>query len=100
MDTRKAGDLPARLEGVRRRFEEWRRTRRAGSRIPDRLWASAAIAAGRYGVSRTANVLGVNYATLKEHVPTQTTAATSASEQGAADQRFASVPAFLELAHP
>ena len=67
MDTRKARDLPARLEGVRRRFERWRRTRKAHARIPDSLWASAAIMADAYGISRTANVLGVNYQVLKKH---------------------------------
>jgi len=44
------------------------------------------------GFPRTANVLGVNYATLKKHIPCQTAAATNVSEGGAA--------AFLELAHP
>jgi hypothetical protein len=92
MGTSETRDLPAGLDGIRRRFGEWRRTRSVGSRIPKRLWASAAIAAGRYGISRTANVLGVNYATLKKHIPCQTAAATNVSEEGAA--------AFLELAHP
>jgi hypothetical protein len=93
MGTNETRDLPAGLDGIRRRFEEWRRTRRVGSRIPDRLWASAAIAAGKYGISRTANVLGVNYATLKKHIPPQTPAARSVSEEGAA-------ATFLELAPP
>jgi hypothetical protein len=93
MGTSETRDLPAGLDGIRRRFEEWRHTRSIGSRIPDRLWASAAIAAGRYGISRTANVLGVNYATLKKHIPPQTAAATSVSEEGAA-------ATFLELTHP
>jgi len=57
------------------------------------LWASAAIVASRYGISRTANVLRVNYATLKKHIQPQTVAATIASEEGAAT-------AFLELARP
>jgi hypothetical protein len=93
MGTSTTRDLPAGLDGIRRRFKEWRRTRRVGSRIPDRLWASAAIVAGRYGISRTANVLRVNYAVLKKHIQPQTAAATSASEEGAATT-------FLELAHP
>ena len=93
MGTSETRGLPAGLDGIRRRFEEWRRTRSAGSRIPDRLWASAAIAAGKYGISRTANVLGVNYATLKKHIPPQTAAARSVSEEGA-------TATFLELAPP
>ena len=93
MGTSETRDLPAGLDGVRRRFEEWRRTRSVGSRIPERLWASAATAAERHGISRTANVLGVNHATLKKHIPLQTAAATSVSEEGAA-------ATFLELARP
>jgi hypothetical protein len=74
MDTRKARDLPARLEGVRRRFEQWRGTRKAPARIPDSLWASAAVMADRYGISRTAQALGVNYEALKKHLGPKTAA--------------------------
>ena len=68
MDSRKTRDLPARLEGVRRRFERWRRTRKAHARIPDSLWTSAAIMAEAYGISRTATVLRVNYHVLKKRL--------------------------------
>ena len=61
-------ELPARLEGMRRRFERWRRTRRRGARIPEALWASAVKAAGRYGIHRTARVLSVDYYALKRRV--------------------------------
>jgi len=74
MDTRKARDLPARLEGVRRRFEQWRGIRKAHARIPDSLWASAAVMADRYGISRAAQVLGVNYEALKKHLGPKTAA--------------------------
>ncbi len=74
MDTKKARDLPARLEGVRRRFEQWRGTRKAHARIPDSLWASAAVMADRYGISRTAQALGVNYEALKKHLGPKTAA--------------------------
>lgn len=39
-----------RLEGVRRRFDVWRRGRKVRSRIPKPLWAAAVKIAGRYGV--------------------------------------------------
>jgi hypothetical protein len=74
MDTRKARDLPARLERVRGRFEQWRGTRKAHARIPDSLWASAAVMADRYGISRTAQALGVNYEALKKHLGPKTAA--------------------------
>jgi len=106
MGARKIRDLPARLEGVRRRFEDWRRTRRGGSRIPDRLWASAAIVAGRYGISRTAHLLRVNYDALKKHIKPQTVGSVGALEEDAIERRrpsvdgVQSVPAFIELARP
>jgi hypothetical protein len=68
MTTRQARELPAPLEGVRRRFEQWRRTHRPRSRIPDSLWAAAVKMAGRYGLCRTARALPVEYYLLKKHV--------------------------------
>jgi hypothetical protein len=55
--------------------------------------------AGTYGISRTANTLRVNYSALKRRVG-EGAAAAGEPKKGAADQCFASVPAFLELAPP
>jgi hypothetical protein len=60
--------LPAPLARAARRFAQWRE-RRTGREIPAALWASAAELAGRYGVSRTARALGVQYYDLKKRVP-------------------------------
>jgi hypothetical protein len=68
MDTKRRRDLPARLEGLRRRFEDWRRTRKVRARIPEPLWASAVKLATRYGIHRTAKVLRVDYYALKKRV--------------------------------
>ena len=68
MGTRKTVNLPARLEGTRRRFERWRRTRKGRSRIPEMLWASAVKAAGKYGVNKTAQALRLDYYALKKRV--------------------------------
>ena len=68
MGTRHTGNLPARLEGVRRRFERWRATRMGRTRIPDTLWASAALVADTFGISRTAQVLRVNPSRLKRRL--------------------------------
>ena len=67
-------ELPARLEGVRRRFERWRETREGHASIPDSLWAAAARAAERYGLSKTANALRVNYHALQKHLAGKATA--------------------------
>ena len=68
MDTRKTRDLPARLERLRRRFERWRGTHKARSRIPDPLWAAAVKMADTYGLYRTAKVLRLDYYALKKRV--------------------------------
>ena len=93
MSTRKTRDLSARLEGVRRRFERWRRTHRVRSRIPDSLWAAAVKMAGTWGISHTAKTLRVNYNVLRKRVEHQSGAAPSGSEENA-------VATFLELAPP
>jgi len=69
--------LPTRLEGVRRRFDTWRRTRRVRSPIPDTLWTSAVRMAGAYGLHRTAKALRVNYYTLKKRVEREAAAASN-----------------------
>jgi hypothetical protein len=59
---------PPRLQAVRRRMELWRKTRQGRARIPQRLWTSAVKLAAAYGLCRTAQILGLNYTALKEHV--------------------------------
>jgi hypothetical protein len=68
MGTKRTHDLPVALEGLRRRFERWRRTRKVRTRIPEPLWASAVKLATRYGIHRTAKALRVDYYALKKRV--------------------------------
>ena len=68
MRTSKTRALPSRLEGLRRRFERWRRTRKIGSRIPEALWAAAVKLAEAYGIHPTAKALGVDYYSLKKRL--------------------------------
>jgi hypothetical protein len=68
MDTRRTHGLPARLERLRQRLEDWRRTRKPPSRIPDAFWAAAVTMAKTYGVNRTARTLRLDYYSLKERV--------------------------------
>jgi len=91
MGTRSGRDLPARLAGLQRRLEHWRRTRKGHSRIPEPLWASAVKAAACYGLNPTAQALHLDYYSLKKRVE-QASSATP-SEEG-------SVTAFVELAPP
>jgi len=68
MGARETRDLPVRLQRLLGRFERWRRTRRAGARIPEPLWSSAVKAADAFGVHRTARALRIDYYALKKRV--------------------------------
>ncbi len=83
MAGRKAQAPPAPLERLRGRFERWRQSSEPRTRIPDSLWASAARLADRYGLSRTANTLGVNYQALKRRLTARTANADPAIEKRA-----------------
>ena len=56
---------PDRLSAVRRQFERWRKSRRRGTRIPEDLWQAAADVGRQVGVSKTAQVLGLDYYALR-----------------------------------
>jgi hypothetical protein len=114
MNASKRCDLSAGLEGVQRRFERWRQTRRGHSRIPDELWAAAVKAAGVHGLHRTVRALRLDYYSLKERVEQQagtpcTPAASAAGRRRPSARKrpgrrradtAQSLPAFLELTPP
>ena len=88
MSASKTRDLPARLEGLQRRFERWRRTHRTRSRIPGSLWAAAARAAATFGLHRTSRRdAPVDYS-LKERVEPQANAAPNSEERATAATFF------------
>ena len=93
MGTKRRLDLPARLEGLRRRFERWRRTRKVRCRIPEPRWASAVELAGRYGIHRTAKVLRVDYYALKKRVEGVSAATAGNVPAAAAEGAFLELPA-------
>jgi hypothetical protein len=101
MGPKRTRDLPARLEGLRRRFERWRRTRKVRARIPEPLWDATVKLAGRYGIHRTAKALRVDYYALKERVEgaTAAIAGTQREPAGTAGKAAAAVAGtrFLEL---
>ena len=57
---------PDSLSEVRRQFERWRKRRRRGTRIPEDLWQAAAEVSREVGVSKTAQVLCLDYYALRE----------------------------------
>jgi len=93
MNARKTHDLPGPLEGLRRRFEKWRRGRKAPARIPESLWSAAVKMADTYGLCRTARALAVEYYALKKRLGQQSAAVGGMREVGA-------LAAFVELPHP
>jgi hypothetical protein len=88
MAGRKRSNIPAPLERGRNRFEAWRRTRKVGARIPDKLWAMAVKLADAHGLSRTASALKLDYNAVKKRVHS------SGSDSASVP------PAFIELSPP
>ena len=68
MGRRKRAGVPSGLLQLEQRFAEWRRTRKRGERIPERLWKSAANLAEKHGLNQTATVLKLEYYALKRRV--------------------------------
>jgi hypothetical protein len=93
MASRKLGNVPADLRRSERRFAVWRRTRTAGSRIPEPLWMLATELATVHGLHRTALVLGLDYYSLKQRVESS-----CRSGDHSGDQRTPA--AFVELSPP
>jgi hypothetical protein len=100
MVARKPRDISARLAGLRRRFEDWRRTHEARSRIPASLWGSAVKMAGIYGLHRTARALRLDYYALKKRFEHEAVVNDSTATIPAAGPRAEVVTPFLELVPP
>lgn len=83
------GELPKRLEEVRRRFAQWRGTRVTQGAIPEELWSAAASCAAEYGAYRSARALGLDSGKLKRRIDPQKGRKKKASRRR---------PAFVEVA--
>jgi hypothetical protein len=92
MSTERTHALPARLERLRRRFEQWRRRRKGRERIPEPLWAAAVKLAATYGVHRTAKALRVDYYALKKRVDAAPAVTAGKASAAAAGARFLELP--------
>ena len=68
MPWKKNVEVPVPLEQTRQRFEQWRRKRKARTRIPEPLWDAAVRMANRYGIWQTSKALRVAYYALQERV--------------------------------
>ena len=84
---RKHRDIPAPLARGRDRFDSWRRTRKAGTRIPNKLWSLAVKLADGHGLNRTASVLGLDYYSLKKRVAARKSDSTSVPRRFGSDRQ-------------
>ena len=86
MSTRRGRGISAQLENVRRRFEEWRRSRTVRTRIPEPLWAAAVEMAKEHGIHRTAKTLRIGYYGLKKRVEAEAASSTDVPSSEAGPQ--------------
>jgi len=87
MATHTTVSLPTALKKARERFEQWRKARSRGDRIPDRLWNVAVKAARKHGPYKSARTLRLDYMALKRRMP----------ESGVKAARKVKAPSFVEL---
>ena len=87
---KKEAGLSQPLASAALRFKTWRSCRTT-HRIPEELWAVAAELGARFGVSRTAQAVGVGYRGLKGRVD-----ALNATKPGVEARQ----PAFVEIVAP
>ena len=77
--------VSGRIETVRGKLAKWRRSRRRGERMPEKLWAQATALGRERGVAKTVRELGLDYYSLKKRV------------EAAGLEREAAKPAFVEF---
>ena len=89
MARRRRGNLT--IEEVQARFDQWRKTRRGRSPIPDELWVAAGELARRHGVNRISRVLRLEFNHLKRMAKSGVQISDTGAEKA---------PSFLELVNP
>jgi hypothetical protein len=75
------------LSPLKREFGQWRAARRAGERIPPRLWDAAVSATAQHGTHRVSRELKLDYAVLKRR----------AAQAGVSAAGSTAGPRFVEL---
>src|SRR2546422_9817392 len=68
MNERPTVTVPAEIEEAQLQFENWRRERERGQRIPKNLWGTAVELAKQHGVWPTARALHLDHNRLKRRV--------------------------------
>ena len=96
MRSSKSPGFPSRVEALRRRFKQWRRTRKIGSRIPEPLWSAAVKLAEVHGIHLTAKALGIDYYSLQKRLEPKSVSGSpmTSSAKGA---RFVELPGAVPM---
>ncbi len=81
MHKRSTHTVPVRMGTIKRRFEQWRRTRKGHGRIPETLWAMAVASAKEHGASKTAHTLSLDYTGLKKRMEARCSRVSSANKE-------------------
>jgi hypothetical protein len=68
MSERPTLSISTEIEEARQQFENWRRDRKRGARIPADLWATAVAVAKEHGVWPTAKALHLDHSGLKRRI--------------------------------
>ncbi len=68
MSERATITVPVEIEEAQLQFENWRRERKRGERIPKNLWGTAVEVAKQHGVWPTARALSLDHNQLKRRV--------------------------------
>ena len=99
MRSSKSPGFPSRVEALRRRFKQWRGSRKIGSRIPEPLWSAAVKLAEVHGIHLTAKALGIDYYSLQKRLEEKSASVwrTAAPASGA---RFVELAALAPMAVP
>lgn len=63
-----SANLPKPLNRVKKLFNRWRQTHQPRARFSEELWSAAVSVARKYGHSRTAGALGLDYYSLKKRL--------------------------------
>jgi hypothetical protein len=98
-------ESPLTLETAAEHFEQWRRIKKNGERIPEKLWSEAIDLVDRYGVSRVVRTLRLSGTDLnKRRRRGQNTKAAFVEVEPAVVERAvdssASAAAWMELERP
>jgi len=106
-------ESPLTLETVAEHFEQWRRNKKKGERIPEKLWSEAIDLVDRYGVSQVTRTLRLSGTDLNkrrgivgtgQRRRSQDTKAAFVGIEPAVVQRAvgpqATTPAWMELERP